>query len=69
MTMLISKKTTAIVLVFAMAVLFAGCDETPHSPPPEPPQQWSPEGEQMYQSEEPIEQQDQQDNSAVWPDN
>lgn len=63
MTMQILKKTTAIILVISMGLIFVGCeDETPYSPPPQQPQQpqeWSPEDRQSNQSEEPLYQQGQ----------
>lgn len=73
MTMQIFKKGTAIILVLAIGLLFAGCkDETPYAPPPQQPQQpqgWAPEDGPSNQSEEPIYQQGQQETSTEWPQN
>ena len=70
MTMQILKKGTAIILVLAIGLLFAGCeDETPYPPPPQQPQGWSPEDRQSNQSEQPVYQQGQQEDSTGWPNN
>ncbi len=73
MTMQILKKGTAIILVLAIGLLFAGCeDETPYPPPPQQPQQpqgWSSEDRQSNQSEQSVYQQEQQDTSTEWPQN
>ncbi|WP_146683970.1 hypothetical protein [Limihaloglobus sulfuriphilus] len=82
MTMQILKKISAGILVIAIGLLFAGCnDETPAPPSPTPPppnssqpqqpqgQGWAPEEGQSEQSREPLYQQGQQDNSteSEWP--
>jgi hypothetical protein len=81
MTKQILKKISVSILVIAIGLLFAGCnDETPDQPSPVPPspvpplppeqpqgQEWSPEDGQSEQSQEPLYQQGQQNNSTEWP--
>lgn len=69
------KIIAAFLLATAIVILSFGCEDQPRTPPPpEYPQQWSPQRQQSPQSQESTYQgdageQDQQDLPTSWPEN